>query len=81
MMTFDALGEKQSFKEQLVGAWMLLSWEQKSGDGTKVERYGTSPKGIWNGTDQKRFVAIAGDQLTLTIHPPDGDVVDVNWTR
>ena len=46
MMTFDALGEKQSLKEQLVGTWTLLSWEQKGADGTKVERYGTSPKGI-----------------------------------
>jgi Lipocalin-like domain len=31
---------------RLIGTWMLLSWEQKEGDGTKVERYGTSPKGI-----------------------------------
>ena len=149
MVRFDALGQKQSFKEQLVGTWTLLSWEQKKGDGTKVERYGTSPKGIaffdaggryiitvmrsdrakyasnamwqgtpeenketaegtityfgtysiseadssmaihvesssfpnWNGTDQKRFVAIAGDQLTLTVRPPTGDVVDVIWKR
>ena len=46
MMTFDARGQKQSLKEQLVGTWTLLSWEQKKGDGTKVERYGTNPKGI-----------------------------------
>ena len=46
MMTFDALGQKQSLKEQLIGTWTLLSFEQKKGDGTKVERYGTSPKGI-----------------------------------
>jgi hypothetical protein len=149
MTTFDALSQKQSLKEQLVGTWTLLSWEQKKGDGTKVERYGTSPKGVaffdangryiitvmrsdraryassalwqgtpeenketadgtityfgtysiseadssiaiyvegssfpnWNGTNQKRFVATAGDQLTLTVRPPAGDVVDVNWTR
>jgi hypothetical protein len=147
--TFDALAQKQSFKEQLVGTWTLLSWEQRKKDGTKVERYGTSPKGIaffdaggryiitvmrsdrapyssnalwqgtpeenketadgtityfgtysmseadgsiaihvegssfpnWNGTDQKRFVAIAADQLTLTLRPPAGDVVDVIWKR
>jgi hypothetical protein len=147
--TFDALAQKQSFKEQLVGTWTLLSWEQKKKDGTKVQRYGTSPKGIaffdaggryiitvmrsdrapyssnalwqgtpeenketadgtityfgtysineadssiaihvegssfpnWNGTDQKRFVAIAGDQLILTLRPPAGDVVDVIWKR
>jgi hypothetical protein len=149
MITFDALGQQQSLKEQLVGTWTLLSWEQKKGDGAKVERYGTSPKGIaffdaagryiitvmrpdrakfasnalwqgtpeenketadgtityfgtysiseadssiaihvegssfpnWNGTDQKRLVAIAGDQLTLTVRPPAGDVVDVIWKR
>jgi hypothetical protein len=40
MMTFDALGQKQSLKEQLVGTWTLLAWEQKNGDGTKLERYG-----------------------------------------
>ena len=149
MMTFDALGQKRPFKEQLVGTWTLLSWEQKKADGTKVERYGTNPKGIaffdadgryiitvmksdrakyvsntlwqgtpqenketadgtityfgtystneigdsitihvdgssfpnWNGSDQKRFVAIVGDQLTLTVRPPGGDVVDVIWSE
>ncbi len=35
----------------------------------------------WNGTDQKRFVAITGDQLTLTIRPPSGESVDVIWKR
>jgi hypothetical protein len=149
MTTFDALGQKPSFKEQLVGAWTLLSWEQRGRDGTKVERYGTNPTGIaffdtdgryiitvmrsdrakyasnalwqgtpeenkatadgtityfgtysvsdadssiaihvdgssfpnWNGTDQKRFVAMAGDQLTLSVRTPAGDVVDVIWKR
>jgi len=145
MMTFDALGQKQSLKEQLVGTWTLLSWEQKKSDGTKIQRYGANPTGIaffdaggryiisvmrsdrakyasnalwqgspeenketadgtttyfgtysaseadnvitihvegssfpnWNGTDQKRLVTITGDQLTLTVRPPGGDVVDV----
>ena len=35
----------------------------------------------WNGNEQKRFVTIAGDQLTLTVRPPGGDVVDVIWKR
>jgi len=38
IMTFDA--QTQSFKEKLVGTWTLLSWEQKKGDGSKVERMG-----------------------------------------
>ena len=149
MMTFDALGQERSFKDQLAGTWTLLSWEQKKSDGTKIERYGAAPQGVaffdaggryiitvmrpdrikyasnalwqgtpeenketadgtityfgtysaneadssiairvegssfpnWNGTEQKRFVAIAGDQLTLTVRPPAGDVVDVIWKR
>lgn len=149
MITSDAPSQQQSLKEQLVGTWTLLSWEQKKGDGTKVERYGTRPKGIaffdaagryiitvmrsdraryasnalwqgtpeenketadgtityfgtysisevdssiaihvegssfpnWNGTDQKRYVTITRDQLTLTVRPPAGDVVDVIWKR
>jgi hypothetical protein len=35
----------------------------------------------WNGANQKRFVAITGDQLTLTIRPPSGETVDVIWKR
>ena len=35
----------------------------------------------WNGTDQKRFIAIADDRLTLTIRPPSGETVDVIWKR
>ena len=149
MITVDAPGRQQSLKEQLVGTWTLLSWEQKKADGARVERYGTSPKGIafydaggryiiavmrsdragyasntlwqgapeenretadgtitcfgtyswreaessiaiyvegssfpnWNGTDQKRLVAITGDLLTLTVRPPRGEVVDVVWKR
>ena len=148
-MTLDPPGQKPSLKERLVGTWTLLSWEQKKSDGTKVECYGTSPKGIaffdadgryiisvmrsgrakyasnalwqgtpeenketadgtityfgtysvseadssiaihvegssypnWNGTDQKRFVSIVGELLTLTVRPAAGDVVDVTWVR
>jgi hypothetical protein len=35
----------------------------------------------WNGADQKRIVAITGDQLTLTARPPSGENVDVVWKR
>lgn len=35
----------------------------------------------WNGTDQKRLVAITDDQLKLTVRPPRGGSVDVVWKR
>ena len=141
--------ESLSLRGQLIGTWMLASWEQKKGDGTKVQRYGENPAGIaffdaggryiitvmrsdraryasdalwqgtgeenkatadgtityfgtysvseadssiaihidgssfpnWNGVDQKRIVAIAGDQLTLTVRPPTGEIVEVVWKR
>ena len=35
-----------SLKEQLVGTWLLVSWEQRRSDGTKTQRYGAKPTGI-----------------------------------
>jgi hypothetical protein len=139
----------QSLKEQLVGTWTVVSWEQHKSDGANLRQFGANPAGIaffdaggryiisvmrsdragfasnalwhgtaeenkataagtmtyfgtyavnetersiaihiegssfpnWNGTDQKRFVAITGDQLTLTVRPPSGETVDVVWKR
>ena len=141
-------------KEQLVGTWTLVSWQQRMPDGTTVEQFGPNPKGIaffdagsrfvitvmrsdrakyainnfgqiaestaddnrataqgtityfgtysigkeeqaiaiaihiegssfpnWNETDQKRFVEIDGDRLTLIVRLPDGGSVDVFWMR
>jgi hypothetical protein len=44
-LVVGAVGQ-QSLKEQLIGTWTLVSWEQKNGDGSKVERYGANPTGI-----------------------------------
>ena len=41
-----ASGQQLPLKDQLVGTWMLVSWEQKKSDGTKLERYGATPTGI-----------------------------------
>jgi ribosomal protein L31 len=144
-----AYGQQPSLKEELVGTWVAVSWEQKKSDDTVLRQFGTNPVGMavfdaggryvitvmrsdraknvssalwqgtaeentvtangtqtyfgtysvnetdhsiaihvegssfpnWNGTNQKRFVAIAGDRLTLTIRPPSGEVVDVIWKR
>jgi len=34
-----------------------------------------------NGADQRRFFAITGGQLKLTVRPPTGGSVDVVWRR
>jgi hypothetical protein len=145
----SASGQRPSLKQELVGTWVVISWEQKKSDGTTLRQFGANPTGVaifdaggryiitvmrsdrakyksnalwqgtaeenkatadgaqtyfgtysvneadpsiaihvegssypnWNGTDQKRFVTIAGDQLTLTIRPPSGESVDVIWKR
>jgi len=41
-----AVGQQQSLREQLVGTWTVVSWEQKKSDGTKLELYGANPAGI-----------------------------------
>jgi Lipocalin-like domain len=139
----------KAIKDQLVGTWTLVSWEQKKADGSKLQRYGANPRGIaffdaggryiitvmqsgrvsyasnalwqgtadenkatadgtitnfgtysvsepdgsidifiegssfpnWNGTKQKRIVAVTEDQLTLTVQPASGETVDVVWKR
>lgn len=149
LLAAGAFGQQPSLKEQLVGTWTIISWEQKKSDGTKLQQFGANPTGIaffdaagryiitvmrsdrakyasnalwqgtaeenkatadgtqtyfgtyvvsetdrsiaihvegssfpnWNGTDQKRIVAITGDQLTLTVRPPSGENVDVVWRR
>jgi hypothetical protein len=42
----DAIAQTKSLKDQLVGTWTLVSWEQTNKDGTKLQRYGANPKGV-----------------------------------
>ena len=41
-----AVGQQQSMKEQLVGAWSLVSFELVRQDGSKQSTFGVNPKGI-----------------------------------
>jgi hypothetical protein len=42
----DALAQKKSLKEQLVGTWTLVSSDQVRPDGSKLKQFGENPKGI-----------------------------------
>jgi hypothetical protein len=42
----SAIGQQRSLKNQLIGTWTLASWEHVLPDGSKVQSYGTDPKGI-----------------------------------
>jgi Lipocalin-like domain len=41
----NASSQQKSLKDQLVGTWTLISWDQTNKDGTKFQRFGASPKG------------------------------------
>jgi hypothetical protein len=42
----SALAQQKSLKEQLVGTWTVVSWDQATKDGSKFERFGANPKGV-----------------------------------
>jgi len=46
MLPGSAVGQQKSLKEQIVGTWTLVSWEQQRPDGSKFHRFGANPKGV-----------------------------------
>src|SRR5262245_8940520 len=45
LLVATAAAKQKTLKEQLVGTWTLVSWEQTNKDGSKFHRFGASPKG------------------------------------
>lgn len=46
LLPSNAVSQQTSLKDQLVGTWTVVSWEQTRNDGSKFERFGTNPKGV-----------------------------------
>jgi hypothetical protein len=44
-MTQGVVGQRP-LREQLAGAWTLVSWEQANADGSKLQQFGNNPKGV-----------------------------------
>src|SRR5712691_4688792 len=42
----SAVSQQKSLKDQLVGTWTVVSWEQTNKDGTKFQRFGANPNGV-----------------------------------
>src|SRR5262245_41515951 len=42
----SAVSQQKPLKDQLVGTWTLVAWEQTRPDGSKLQRFGANPKGI-----------------------------------
>jgi hypothetical protein len=46
MLSGSAPAQQKTLKEQLVGTWTLVSWEQTNKDGSKQQDFGANPKGV-----------------------------------
>jgi len=42
----SAVAQTKSLKDQLVGTWTVVSWEQTNKDGGKQQDFGSNPKGV-----------------------------------
>jgi hypothetical protein len=42
----SAMAQTKPLKDQLVGTWTLMSWEQTGKDGTKAQDFSANPKGV-----------------------------------
>jgi hypothetical protein len=63
LLPSSAISQPKSLKDQIVGSWSLVSWEQTLKDSSKNHRFGSNPKGI-NTFD-------ANGNFTLIIMRPD----------
>jgi hypothetical protein len=54
-MTKGAAGQRP-LREQLAGAWTLVSWEQTNADGSKLQQFGKNPTGL-------AFFDVAGNYM------------------
>jgi Lipocalin-like domain len=46
VLASNAVAQQKTLKEQLVGAWTLVSFDVTAKDGTKRQDFGANPKGI-----------------------------------
>ena len=54
----SAVAQQQSLKEQILGTWMLVAWEQMRPDGSKFQKYGADPRGFHIFERNGRFFAM-----------------------
>jgi hypothetical protein len=55
-----ALGQQKTLKEQLVGAWTLVSNDTVAPDGSKQQDFGANPKGVLILDASGRYASVTG---------------------
>jgi hypothetical protein len=58
LLPSNATGQQKSLKDQLVGTWTVVSWDQSNKDGSKFQRFGADPKGVNVFDANGRFVVM-----------------------
>ena len=67
-----AVAQQKSLKDQLVGTWIVESWEQVRPDGSKFHRFGANPKGIqiFDATGRFAIMFLAPDLPKIASNNP-----------
>ena len=67
-----AMAQSKTLKEQIVGAWTLMSWGQTRADGTKNYRFGNNPKGVnmFSPTGRFSIVIVQPDLPKISSNDP-----------
>jgi hypothetical protein len=54
----NAVAQQKTLKDQLVGTWLAVSWEQDVPNGPRFQRYGANPKGGYTFDANGRFFSV-----------------------
>jgi hypothetical protein len=74
LLPISAIGQQQSLKEQLVGTWVLVSWQQTKADGNTFQQFGANPKGI-------AFFDIGGRYVITVMRSDRAKYANDNYTQ
>jgi hypothetical protein len=69
----DSLAQQKPLKGQLVGTWTLVSSDQVRADGTRLNQFGTNPKGItvFNADGRFFLMVASADDSKIASRDPD----------
>ena len=64
----SAISQQKSLKDQLIGAWTLVSQDEAAPDGTRRQPYGANPKGtlILDASGRYSFTTVKADRPKLS---------------
>lgn len=79
-LTGPAFGQKKSLKEQLLGAWDLVSIDSVRADGSRLTAFGDNPKGIalFDSTGHYIITVMRSDRAKYAVNDRTQGTADEN---